>query len=116
MLLCWDHMAINIAHLRMVLGAGERGKTEVIKSEINKQIARALGFAPLRVVTMQGKEVIETEVKWKYPEQFSDIANGMPQLLPDFVSIIEKFHEASKSKRFEIIKDQNSRPIDSDFE
>ena len=86
-----------------------------MKTEINKQIARALGFAPLRIVTIQGSEIVETDVKWKYPEQYLDIINGMPQLLPDFVGIFEKFHEASKSKRFEIVKDENSRPIESDF-
>jgi len=86
-----------------------------MKSEINKQIAKALGFIPLRVVTMQGNEIVETEAKWRYPDQYSDIANGVPQLVPDFVSIFEKFHEASKSRRLEILKDENSRPIDSDF-
>ncbi len=87
----------------------------MIKTEINKQIAKALGFAPLRVVTMQGNEVLKTEAKWKYPEQYSDIINGVPQLLPDFVGIFEKFHEASRSKRFEIVKDVDSLPMESDF-
>jgi hypothetical protein len=86
-----------------------------LKTDINKQIAKALGFAPVRVVTLQGNEVLETDSKWKYPDQYSDIANGKPHLLPDFVTIFEKFHEASKSKRFDIIKDENSRPIESDF-
>lgn len=87
----------------------------MLKTEINKQIAKALGFTPLRVVTIQGHEIIETDVKWRYPDQYSDIANGVPQLLPDFVGIFEKFYEASKNKRFEILKDENSKPNDSDF-
>jgi hypothetical protein len=86
-----------------------------MKSDINKQIAKALGFAAQKVVIIQNNEVIETDSKWKYPDQYSDIAKGVPHLLPDFVSIFEKFHEASKSKGFDIAKDENSKPIDSDF-
>jgi len=93
----------------------ERRTEVVVKSEINKQIGKALGFTPLRVVTILGAEIVSTESKWKYPDQYSDIANGAPQYLPDFVSMFEKFCEASRSKRFDIRKDENSRPVDTDF-
>ncbi len=85
------------------------------KAEINKQIAKAMGFVPIRVVTLKGNEIIETEAKWKYPDQYMDIVNGMPQLLPDFLGIFDKFHDASKSKRLHIAKDKDSGPIESDF-